>query len=156
MEHHTQVYDVRFPWKKKRCPSLFPGWTGSSCNCNGLRYHFSSQQWGGIIRILEDHPTPLPKCDFWGIQFPSGRLSTRHYVSENFKLVEEWRLRRKKLQRWFEASRVLFQINADSLPPPDYFPYLGKKIDYNNRYWLAVFQNLNKVWRWWGVILRVL
>ena len=27
---------------------------------------------------------------------------------------------------------------------------------HNNRYWPAVFQNLNKAWRWWGVISRVL
>ena len=50
---------------------------------------------------------------------------------------------------------VSFQINIESLSPSETFLYLGRKISYNNINWIAVYQNLNKACRWWGVILRV-
>ena len=50
----------------------------------------------------------------------------------------------------------MFQINTEPLTPLESFPYLGRTIALNNSDWLAVFQNLNKARRWWGMILRVL
>ena len=58
-----QVYDVRFPRTKKRCPCLFPGCPGFSHTCNGLGLHFSSQNCGDRISLLEEHPKPLPRCE---------------------------------------------------------------------------------------------
>ena len=37
---------------------------------------------------------------------------------------------------------VLFQINAETLPSSEAFPYLDRLISYNNSDWLAVYQNL--------------
>ena len=84
-EHHLQVDNMRFPRMTKRCPFSFPGCSGSSHTWNGLISHFIKQHWGGIIRILEEHPNPLPKCELCGIQVPLGRLNTRNYVLENCK-----------------------------------------------------------------------
>ena len=50
----------------------------------------------------------------------------------------------------------MFQINAETLPPPEASPYLGRTIAYNNNYWLAVYLNLRKERRRWGMIVRVL
>ena len=51
---------------------------------------------------------------------------------------------------------VFFHINADTLPPSEAFPYLGRTITYNNRYWVTVYLDLRKArWRW-GTIARVL
>ena len=36
------------------------------------------------------------------------------------------------------------------------FPYLERTIEYNNSDWTAVFQNLRKAQRRWGMILKVL
>ena len=69
-EQHPQVYDVSLLRTTKRCPCPFPGCPGYSRTWNGLRLHFISQNWGGSIRILEEHPNPLPKCEFCGIQVP--------------------------------------------------------------------------------------
>ena len=98
---------------------------------NGLRSHFNSHHWGDSIRILEEHPNPLPRCERGGSQVPAG-LNTRRYASENCKQGEERRRRRETLQRYFEESRVSFQINAEALPPLEAFPYLGRTIAYNN------------------------
>ena len=39
------------------------------------------QHWGDRIRILEEHPNPLPRCEHCGSQVLAGRLLNRHYTS---------------------------------------------------------------------------
>ena len=78
-----------------------------------------------------------------------GRLNTRHYTLVNCKQGDKRRLRHKTLQRYFEASMVLFQINAKTLIPSEAVPYLVHITAYNKRDWDAVYQNLQIYWRWW-------
>ena len=61
--HQPQIYNVSFPQSTKQCPYPFPGCHGSSHKWNGLLLHFNSQHWGDRIRILEDHPNPLPRYE---------------------------------------------------------------------------------------------
>ena len=127
------TYDsVRFPRTTKKCPFPFLGCPGSSCMRNGLHYHFNRQHWGDCIRILEEHPKPLPRCERCGSQVSAGRLSKCHYKLEKYKKGEEKRLRCKTQQLCFETSRVLLNINAKNLPSLETFPYLGRTIAYNN------------------------
>ena len=86
----------------------------------------------------------------------AGRLSKCHYTSEKCNQREERRLRRETLQRCFEASRVSFHINAKTLPPLEALPYLGQTISYNNSDWTAVYLNLRKARRRWGMTVRVI
>ena len=51
---------------------------------------------------------------------------------------------------------VSFQINVKTLPSLKELPYLGRTITFNNSNWAAVYLNLRKFWRQWGVIARVL
>ena len=101
-------------------------------------------------------PQSLPRCERCGIQVPSGRLNTHHYASEKFNQGEERHIRRETLQHCFEASKVSFQINAETLPPLEAFTYLGCTIAYNNRNWASVYQNLHKAWKMWEMLARVL
>ena len=70
MELQPQMYDLIFPRLTNRFPYPFPGFLGSSITWNVLRLHFISQHWGGSIRIMEEHPNPLPRYDHCGIQVP--------------------------------------------------------------------------------------
>ena len=74
----------------------------------------------------------------------------------NCKQGEKRRPCRETLQSCFEVSRVSFHISAKALSLFDALTYLGRTIAYDNRYWPAVYQNLKKSWRRWGVITRVL
>ena len=58
--------------------------------------------------------------------------------------------------RPYNAARVSFQINTEALPLLEASPYLGMKIAYNNSDWVAVYLNLRKAWRRWGMIARFL
>ena len=51
---------------------------------------------------------------------------------------------------------VSFQINAESLPPSEAIPYLGRIIAFNNSDWAAVYQNLQRARRWQVIIARVM
>ena len=62
------------------------------------------------------------------------------------------RLRCDTLQHCFEESRFSFQINANTLPPSEAFPYLGWTIAFKNSNLAAVYQNLRKAWRQWGLV----
>ena len=140
--HQPQVYGVRFLQTTKQCPCPFPGCPGYSRTWNGLRYHFNRQHWGGRIRILEDHPKPLPRCERCRIQVPAGRLIKRHYMSYKCKQREERRLRRETPQHCFGESKVSFQTSAETLPSSEAFPYLGRTIVFNNIDWSAFYLNL--------------
>ena len=50
----------------------------------------------------------------------------------------------------------MFNINVDTLPPLEVFPYLGRKIAYNNSNWAAVYLNLCKARRRWGIVVSVI
>ena len=112
IEHHPQVYDVRLLQSTNRSPCPFPGCTWSSCTWNGLCFNFSSQHWGGITRILDENPNPLPKCERCGRQVPLGRLNTRNYAYENCKQGEKRKILREILQHCFGASRVLLHTKT--------------------------------------------
>ena len=77
-------------------------------------------------------------------------------MPEKCRQGEERNLMRDTLQRCFGARRILFQINSETLPPLEAFPYLGRTVAYNNIYWASVYLNLRKFWRRWGIISRVL
>ena len=51
---------------------------------------------------------------------------------------------------------VLLQINVETLPPLEALPYLGRKIAYNSSNCAAVYRNLRKARRRWGMIASVL
>ena len=140
--HHPQVYDVSFPRTINQCPLPFPGCPGSSCMWNILRSHFNRHHWGDRFRIMEYHLNPIPRCEFCESQVPAGSISNLHYTSEKCKQGGERHLRRKTLQRCFDASRVSFQINSETLPPPEAFLYLWRTITFNNSDWAAVYLNL--------------
>ena len=118
--------------------------------------HFRSQNWGYRIGILEEHPNLLPRCERCRIEFPVGILNTGNYTSKKCNQEEERRLRRGTMQRCFEASKVSFQINKETRTLSEDFTYPGQTISYNNRSWAAVYQNLRKSQRRWGMVERVL
>ena len=155
-EHQPQVYDMSFPRSTKWCPCPFPGCPWSSHTWNGLRLHSSIHHWGYRIRILEEHPNPFPRFEICRSQVPEGTLNTCHCALEKFKQGDERRLRRETLQPFFDTSKLSFQINMETLPPPETFPYLGWTIAYNSSDWAAVYQNLRKSRRRWWMIAGVL
>ena len=156
MEHQPQVHNVRFSRSTKQYPCSFPRFPWSYHTWNGLRSHFICHYCGDRIRVLEEHPNRLPMYECCKIQLPAGRISTCRSASDKFKQVEDRRIRPETLKHCFEASKVLFQINSETLPSSEAFPYLGRTIAYNKSDWVEVYQNLQKAQRRWVMVSRVL
>ena len=70
IEYLPHVFDVRFlkGTSQFQCPS--PCCPGLSCTCNSLWNHFNRKHWGGILRILEELPSAIPKCERCRSQVP--------------------------------------------------------------------------------------
>ena len=50
---------------------------------------------------------------------------------------------------------MFINVNTDPLEPAGDFPYLGHTVAYNNSYWVAMYQNLSKAHRQWGMVANV-
>ena len=87
---------------------------------------------------MGENPNPHPRCDRCERKLPERRLNTLHYVSEKYKQGEESCLICETLQRCIEEIRVSLQINTETLPLLDEFPFLGRTIVYNSSDWSAV------------------
>ena len=46
-------------------------------------------------------------------------------------------------------------MNAKPLETVEAFPYLGRTVSYNNRYWVDLYQNLRKSRRWWEMVAKL-
>ena len=57
------------------------------------------QHWGDRIRIMEEHPYPIPRYKQCRSQVPAGRLNNCHYTSDKCKQGGERRLRGETLHR---------------------------------------------------------
>ena len=53
-------------------------------------------------------------------------------------------------------THIYTHTYAEALPISDFFPYLGRTIAYNNSNWEAVYQNLWKARRLWGMLARLI
>ena len=106
-EHISQIFDVILPKGTSHFPCTFPGCPGSSCTCNGLRNHFNLHNWGGSIRILDQHPTLFHKCDRCGSQVPPWRLRKWHFYFDKFRLVQELRIRQNNCNIALVPARCL-------------------------------------------------
>ena len=50
---------------------------------------------------------------------------------------------------------MLISVNAEPMNLASEFPYLGCTVAYNNSNWVALYQNLSKAWRRWGMMGKV-
>ena len=60
------------------------------------------------------------------------------------------------MQQYFEANQVSIKFNLNPLESDAAFNHLGCTIAYNNSNLVALYQNLGKTMRRWGMVLKVL
>ena len=116
-EQLLHVFHVRFTKCTSQCQCPLSGCLGSSCNCNNLWNHFNWKHWGYILRILEEHPSPFPKCERCGSQVSPWRLNNRHYDSDKCRIGEHQQSQQDTLQNCFEASRVFISVKTYLMEP---------------------------------------
>ena len=53
-------------------------------------------------------------------------------------------------------NQVVIRVNLDPLDTKTAFPYLGRNLTFNNRYWAAPYINLRKAQRPWWMMAKIL
>ena len=99
---------------------------------------------------------PCPQCGRCGLQVPNNRLNNRHYNSDICRKGIGRKERREASQRMYEAGQERFQVNGNFLTRVSAFKCLGRDLVYNNSDWLALYRNLKKAQKRWGMVSRVL
>ena len=60
------------------------------------------------------------------------------------------------MQRYFEANHVVITVNLNPLEKTTELPYLGCRSPYNNIDWAALYRNLRKYQRRWGITAKAM
>ena len=128
-EHLHHVSDIIFLIGTSQCQYPFPDFLGASHTWNILQFHFNWKYWGFILKILEEHPSPFPKCERCGSHVLPWRLNNRHYGSDQCWLGEDQRRWQETLRQCFESSRLIISVNSEPMDPILSFLYLVRTIE---------------------------
>ena len=82
-------------------------------------------------------------------------LNNLHYNTKACWKGQEIRRWKETLKRCFESKQVAIKVNMNPLEATTDFPYLGHPITYNNSDWAALYSNLQKDQRRWGMVEKV-
>ena len=69
---------------------------------------------------------------------------------------QEQQILQEAFQKCLEANHVVIRVNLNSLESTTFSPYLGRTIMYNNSDWEALYINLRKYQRRWGIVANVM
>ena len=83
---------------------------------------------------------------------PLWNLNNPHYKTYQLFLGRNHWIKRMILKRCFEAIQVTIKVNMDPLESLYMLPYLGHTIVCNISDWVALYKNLRKSQRHWGVV----
>ena len=60
------------------------------------------------------------------------------------------------MQKCFKVSKLSVRVNLELIYTMAAFPYLGSTVAFNNSNWAALYGNLRKAQRRWGVLAKVM
>jgi hypothetical protein len=151
-QHHS--YEVSFPrlLATKECP--VPGCTAKPMTRHALRLHSRNRHPPCSIHILEENPTPFPKCELCRFQVPRG--SKNH---QGMQMCKEGRARKQRLVTAIWAHRaqaITFQACNAQMEAVNAFKYLGCYFATTDSDWPALYRNLQKARSKWAMISKVL
>jgi hypothetical protein len=152
--HNLHTYTVSFPRILPRKPCPVPGCTAKPTTRQALHLHFQNRHPQDSIHILEEHPTPFPKCELCGFQVSLG--SRNH---QNTQMCKEGLKRKQQIDAAMQSHRaqaVSFQACNTPLDKVDTFKYLGRYFTSTDSDWPTLYKNLQKARAKWAIIAKVL
>jgi len=136
------------------CP--VEGCSGSARSWDNLRRHFCHRHPDDTLCILEEAPTPLPKCELCGMHVKPNAIRGGHQTSLLCKRGAA-RLRQRKVNEEARLAREqVFTIYGEPLQSVIVFKYLGRPLSSTDDDWPALYRNLSRARKRWGQVRRVL
>jgi len=149
-------YRVSFP-KTLRC-LICPveGCGGSARSHEGLRRHFMHRHVRDTLVILQEGSHPLPRCELCDMFVGSYAIGRGHQNTDLCHRGAAAKRRRHALEDIRQADEVIFHACGSPLDRVGVFKYLGRMLSENDNDWPAVYANLTKARKRWGMVSRVL
>ena len=121
-----------------------------------MRTHFCSKHWADTVCIPAEYPEPYPHCELCGLQLPHASLTPHHFHTKVCLDGQDRRRRRVAVQECKLAASARFLINGETLVQVPSFCYLGRIIHEDNSDWPALYHNIKKAQKRWGMVVRIL
>ena len=137
-----------------QCP--VNGCPGRCVSKNGLRQHFMRRHVQHTIIISQEgawaHPR-CEKCDMFVSQFALGQGHQNTAMCRDGAARKRQRLAVETARR---ATSVAFTAYGDEIESVKVFKYLGRQLSSTDCDWPALYKNLSKARKRWGMVSRVL
>jgi exonuclease III len=156
MEPARADYRVSFPKSQRRRNCPVPGCSGSAKTWDCLRRHFCHRHPADTICITEEGLDPLSQCERCGMHITPNAIRNGHWASLLCKRGSDRQRQRQAAEATRRASEIVFTIYGTPLPSVNTFKYLGRPIASNDDDWPALYRNITRARRKWGMIRRVL
>ena len=109
-----------------------------------------------LLCILEEGSNPLPKCELCGMHIPFTALNGNHRNTKACAIGARIRRQRNSIEDTRQAREVLFTACGVPLESVSSFKYLGRILTSTDDDWPALYKNLAKARKRWGMVSRVL
>ena len=126
------------------------------CPVQVMRHHFCNKHWSDLVCIPTEHPTPHPKCPHCGLQLPPNRITPTHFQTKSCAAGMERIRCRESTQTCQQAATIHFHIKGEQIKQVQSFQHLGWIIHEENSDWSALFHDLKKARKCWGMLARIL
>ena len=87
---------------------------------------------------------------------PPWIINSQNYTLEQRRLGQEHRRQCETLQQCSEAIKVSIQVNLEPIETTAALSYLGRTVAFKNRNWAALYFNMRKAQKRWGMAMKVL
>ena len=115
-------------------------------NPGRLRGNFMYRHWKSKIIIIQDIPTPLPRCNQCGMHNPEARLERQSQTArQNMDMAMQLQQKDVKISHILgDIEFSLHKREGDGLVKGvAHFKYLGHTLDQTDGNWLEICWNIN-------------
>ena len=121
-----------------------------------MQVHFVQRYVQETVVILEEGNFPHPRCARCDMQVPRKALNGSHMGTTQCAKGSERNRRRLDETETRENSERVFRAYGQPMEAVIEFSYLGQLLTATDDDWPAVAGNIQKVWRSWGRMAKVL
>ena len=155
-QHPPAEYRISFPRtvKHRACP--VEGCGNLATSHVKMRTHFAHRHPTDVIVILEEGTAPLPRCELCDMHVGHYAIGDGHQRTAMCKKLADAKRRRHVLEDIRRAEEVVFTACGQPLERVRTFKYLGRVLSDTDNDGPAVYKNLAKARKRWGMFSRVL
>jgi len=150
-------YRVSFPPTLHSRPCPVDGCRGSATSPYNLRKHFASRHPSDVIVILQEGTVPLARCELCDMHVGARAISrSGHQRTTLCRKLAAAKRRRHAIEDARKAEEVVFTACGSPLDRVRTFRYLGRVLSDTDSDWPALYHNLAKARKRWGMLSRLL